>query len=64
MLPDESGVRLFEELSSGRKLRMLFTSGYIDDKADFSVIKEKNYRFLPKPYTVESLLKAVRETLD
>jgi PAS domain S-box-containing protein len=64
VLPDESGIRLFEELSSGSNLRALFTSGYIDDKCGFNIIKEKDYRFIPKPYTVESLLKAVRETLD
>ena len=64
VLPDVSGIRLVEELSSSRKLRVLFSSGYTDDKAGFSVIKEKNYRFLQKPYTVQSLLMTIRETLD
>jgi two-component system, cell cycle sensor histidine kinase and response regulator CckA len=64
VLPDESGVRLVEELSLNSNLRVLFTSGYIDNRTDLSIIKEKKFPFLQKPFTVESLLKAVRETLD
>ena len=64
VLPDVSGIRLFEELSTGRNLRVLFSSGYSDDKAGLGVIKEKNYSFLQKPYSVQALLVAVREALD
>ncbi|MBN1576241.1 MAG: PAS domain S-box protein [Chitinispirillaceae bacterium] len=64
VLPDVSGIRLVEELSSGRKLHVLFSSGYTDDKSCLSLIREKNYRFLQKPYTIRSLLVAVREVLE
>ena len=64
VLPDVSGVRLFEELNSGRDLSALFSSGYSRDKAGLGVIKEKNYRFLQKPYSLQALLVAVREAID
>jgi PAS domain S-box/PAS domain S-box/PAS domain S-box len=64
VLPDVSGIRLFEELNTGRDLRVLFSSGYSDDKAGLGIIKEKNYRFLQKPYSVQALLVAIREVLD
>ncbi len=64
VLPDMSGIRLVEELSSGRKLRVLLCSGYTDDKAELQIIIERKHRFLQKPYSVQSLLMAVRETLE
>jgi PAS domain S-box-containing protein len=65
VLPDIVGLKLFEKLiSSNPELKVVFSSGYMDDKADWSAIKEKGYCFLQKPFGINDLLSAVRITLD
>jgi|WetSurMetagenome_2_1015567.scaffolds.fasta_scaffold00168_22 two-component system, cell cycle sensor histidine kinase and response regulator CckA len=63
VLPDKSGVLLVEELLTRGAPRVLFASGYTDEKANWDYIKSKNFRFLRKPYSIPELLGAVRETL-
>jgi len=45
-------------------LRVLLTSGYADQKLQWSVIRAKGYRFLPKPYPLTDLLQTVQDILS
>ncbi len=40
-------------------VRFLFTSGYLEDKANWEAIKAAGHVFLPKPYSIEALLTAI-----
>jgi|WetSurMetagenome_2_1015567.scaffolds.fasta_scaffold00168_25 two-component system, cell cycle sensor histidine kinase and response regulator CckA len=62
-LPDASGVRLVDELLGRGPLRVIFSSGYTDEKANWDYIKNKNFRFLRKPYSIPDLLAAARDEL-
>ncbi|MBM4322940.1 MAG: response regulator [Deltaproteobacteria bacterium] len=65
VLPDKSGLQLAEELLLRKPtLKVLLTSGYTDQKSQWSVIKEKGYCFIQKPYNLNDLLRVVREVLD
>jgi PAS domain S-box-containing protein len=65
ILPDGVGLDIVEEfLAREPGLRVIFTSGYMDDQAHWTIIQNKGYRFLQKPYGANELLLAVRETLD
>jgi len=64
ILPDKSGLELVEELTSQKpELRVLLGSGYTNEKIQWSVIREKGYRFVQKPYGVSDLLRIVREVI-
>ena len=61
VLPDRSGVQLYQEiLAACPDLKVLFSSGYSDERSEWELIKEKGLPFLAKPYSVEQLLQAVR----
>jgi two-component system, cell cycle sensor histidine kinase and response regulator CckA len=62
-LPDKSGVWLVDELLKRGKIAVLFCSGYTDEKSNWDYIKNKNMRFLRKPYSIPDLLAAVKEVL-
>jgi CheY-like chemotaxis protein len=65
VLPGESGVELVELLRShSKRLPVILSSGYTDRAADLDIIREKNYRFLQKPFSLPELLKTVRELLE
>jgi PAS domain S-box-containing protein len=65
VLPDKTGLELVNQLLKLKSnLSVIFSSGYLDDKSQWDVIQEKGYRFLQKPFEVNDLLSAVRETLD
>ena len=61
-----SGVDLANTLLAQRKqLRVVFASGYtVDDISTEFLTRNNNARFLQKPYTRNSLARAVREALD
>jgi two-component system cell cycle sensor histidine kinase/response regulator CckA len=64
VLPDRSGVHLaktLEETMPG--LPVLLSSGHADERAQYDSIREGKMPFLPKPYTLPELLRAVREHL-
>ncbi|MBW2262001.1 MAG: PAS domain S-box protein [Deltaproteobacteria bacterium] len=64
VLPDKSGIQIVETLLSRRPdLKILLCSGYTDEKSQWSVIKERNYNFLEKPFNVATLLQRVREAI-
>ncbi len=62
VLPDINGVRLaetFRELNPG--LKILLSSGYTAEKSQQAVIEAKQYPFLEKPFTLNSLLRIMKE---
>ncbi|MBI4186725.1 MAG: response regulator [Chloroflexi bacterium] len=64
ILPGQSGVVLVGQLLTLQPaLHIILSSGYADDKAQLSVILEKGYPFIQKPYTTEKLLRSVKENI-
>ena len=63
VLPDMTGILLVQELHKRWKFKVIVTSGYTDEKTNWDFIKEKNFRFLHKPYSVRDLLQAVKDVL-
>ncbi len=65
VMPEMSGRELAARLKKNHPLlRVLFTSGYPAGAAVGNGLIEAGGRFLPKPYTVEALARAIREVLD
>ena len=65
VLPDQSGLQLADQLLSRKpELRILLSSGYTDEKSQWSVIFKKGFRFIQKPYTIPNLLHAIKEILE
>jgi PAS domain S-box-containing protein len=65
VLSDKGGLQLADYLlSRNPQLRVLLSSGYIDEKSQWSIIHERGFRFLQKPYTLLGLLQAIREALE
>ncbi len=65
VLPDRNGVDLVEGLIAARPdLRVLVTSGYMDESTRSKLIRDCRHPFIPKPYTLHDMLRAIRETLD
>ncbi|MHB1054342.1 MAG: ATP-binding protein [Thermoleophilia bacterium] len=63
ILPGEDGLHLAERLQSLKPgLRVLLASGYVEDKL-LGDIREKSMPFIQKPYSMENLLRVVREML-
>jgi len=64
VMPFMSGPAL-AELLIGKKpqLKVLFMSGHTDNKVSFEKILEQGVPFLPKPFTSDTLIKKVSETL-
>jgi two-component system cell cycle sensor histidine kinase/response regulator CckA len=64
VLPGRSGVELVEQLLTLHPgLQVVFSSGYADEKSQWSAISDRGYPFLQKPYTAEKLLRVVKETI-
>ena len=65
VLADKSGLQLIEQFRSCKpELGILLSSGYTDEKSQWSAIREKGYRFLQKPYALVDLLQTVREVIE
>jgi CheY-like chemotaxis protein len=64
VLPDRRGIELVDTLLSyNPELKVLFTSGYLDKKSEWPYIKERNFPFIEKPYTLNDLLRAIQESI-
>ncbi len=60
VLADQDGIKLVNKLTSLKPgLKVLMSSGYTDEKSKWSVIQERGYPFLQKPYMIADLLKTV-----
>ena len=46
-----------------RGIPAIFSSGYLDDKAKFEIVKEKGYGYIQKPYDLDDMLAMVALTL-
>ena len=65
ILPDISGPEVVSQLLlDNPELKVIFTSGYLDDKSQKEIIHAKVYKFLQKPYTLDALFCAIKEVLD
>jgi len=65
LMPEMSGRTLAERLHAARPgVRVLFMSGYTDDAALRRAIVESGAPYLQKPFSVEGLLRKVRDVLD
>ncbi len=65
VLPGKNGFQLVNELLSQKpKLLVLLSSGYADQKVRWSMIRERGFRFLEKPYSLPDLLRAIREVME
>ncbi len=64
VLPNKSGVELVGQLLALKpELRIVLSSGYADEKAQLSAIREKGYPFIQKPYTTDKLLRSIKENI-
>jgi CheY-like chemotaxis protein len=64
-MPRTSGLQLAEDAARIRpRLKILFTTGYGPAAVANSRLAAPSTHLLPKPYTIESLAKLVRATLD
>jgi DNA-binding NtrC family response regulator len=45
-------------------IRLIVTSGYSVEIAKWRMLEQNNVKFIPKPYKMDQVLKAVRDSLD
>jgi CheY-like chemotaxis protein len=65
VMPHGGGGELAARLLARRPaLRVLFMSGYTDDRLVLSGVADDHHAFLPKPFTPSALAAKVREVLD
>jgi PAS domain S-box-containing protein len=65
VMPQMSGSTLVQELTkAGRKLGVLYMSGYTDDAIVHHGVLESGAHLLSKPFTAVDLARKVREVLD
>ncbi|HCJ67200.1 MAG TPA: hypothetical protein DHV62_07745, partial [Elusimicrobia bacterium] len=64
VLGDRPGIELVDELLTlNPELKVIFTSGYLDEKTQLSIIQEKGFKFIQKPYQITDLLTLLKQTL-
>jgi CheY-like chemotaxis protein len=64
-MPDMTGRELARSIARQRRdLRVLYMSGYAEDAIVEHGVIEAGLAFVPKPFTSQSLLQAVRGVLD
>ncbi|MEW6456089.1 MAG: response regulator [Acidobacteriota bacterium] len=65
ILPEKKGPELAEEIRRiHSKIKVLYISGYADNRISLSEISEGKAYFLSKPFTPSALARKVREVLD
>ncbi|CAM2821889.1 response regulator [Rariglobus hedericola] len=66
IMPEMNGLELARHIQAHFQpgLRPMFMSGYLGDTATVQAVADYNLPFLEKPFTMDSLARKVRETLD
>jgi putative two-component system response regulator len=65
VMPDMSGFRFVEILTRQQpRVRVLYISGYSRESVEWAGVPGAVKAFLPKPFTLDALVAAVRRTLD
>ncbi len=65
VLPGKTGLKLAEELKKGSPdLKILLSSGYTEQQSRLALAKEKNFRFIQKPYSRIELLRIIKEMVQ
>lgn len=65
IMPGGSVFKLVNEFVSRKSdLKVILTSGYCSDKADFEKIQKRGFPFLDKPFTMVKLLQTMKKVLE
>ncbi|EKD25984.1 MAG: hypothetical protein ACD_79C01417G0002, partial [uncultured bacterium] len=65
VLPDKPGPELVQMfMSDNPLLRVIFCSGYLDDKSQWELLQDKGYKFIQKPFDLNELLIVIKEILN
>ncbi len=65
VLPDGSGLNFINTLSNIKPdVKILMTSGYLDDKSQFKDITDKGYHFIQKPYIYDNFIQLVSRLVE
>jgi len=65
IMPTMDGRQLSQRLLAIRpQLKVLFMSGYTEDVIAHHGVLDSNTSFMQKPFSIETLVRRVRETLD
>jgi hypothetical protein len=65
IMPGLNGRELADLLQAERpQMRVLYMSGYTGDAIESQGVQSQGMAFLPKPFTLEDLLRKVRDVLD
>jgi len=61
VLPDFNGLELVNELEKiSPNLKVVFISGYSDERSRWELIVRRGYKFLQKPFYLKELLRAIK----
>ena len=64
VMPEMDGPTLLKSMRSRNPdLKIIFVSGYAEDAFEKSLPENEQFAFLPKPFTLTQLVKAVKETM-
>ncbi|MDD5765412.1 MAG: response regulator [Candidatus Marinimicrobia bacterium] len=65
ILPDKNGIEVADQMRlKVTDLPVLLSSGYTEEKVTQSLITEKGYHFIQKPYSITDLLTMVKKMLN
>jgi len=65
VLPDQSGLVLMHQLKIiNPRIKIIFSSGYTDQKAQWEIIHTEGIDFIQKPYSFVDLLQSVKKSLQ
>ena len=60
VMPGMKGLELAKRLkASSPGMKVIVSSGYLDDKSDIDAIEKAGYGFLAKPYEIKDLFKKI-----
>jgi two-component system cell cycle sensor histidine kinase/response regulator CckA len=64
VLRDKNGIDMIEEMLIRKPdLQVLLSSGYMDQKSQWPIIRERGFPFLQKPYALSDLLRATHDAI-